>query len=172
MQKASPAPKFADSVGLLAVGGSLNLTYILEHVGSSMVGLTRPKRRWWGWLFAAAYLLGLITPPLAMASAVGQHDVVAHHTEQSNAPGGCHEHHRAGVDEPAHVYDVAEGVDIDKRSVGHGHSSCCSSLCFSAISPRSESVLQLAMPRFRCDSEPDLKIDEDAVAERYRPPIT
>lgn len=136
-----------------------------------MVGLTRPKRRWWGWLFAAAYLLGLITPPLAMASAVGQHDVVAHHTEQSNAPGGCHEHHRAGV-EPAHVYDVAEGVDIDKRSVGHGHSSCCSSLCFSAISPRSESVLQLAMPRFRCDSEPDLKIDEDAVAERYRPPIT
>jgi hypothetical protein len=105
-----------------------------------------------------------------MASAVRQHDVVAHHTQQSNAPGGCHEHHRAGV-EPAHVDDVAAGVDIDKRSVDRGHSSCCSSLCFSAISPQSESVFQLAMPRFRCDSEPDLKIDEDAVAERYRPPI-
>jgi hypothetical protein len=105
-----------------------------------------------------------------MPFGVGQHDGVAHHTEQSNARGGCHEHHRAAVD-PAHMQDVAVGVDIDKRSLGHAHSSCCSSLCISAITPQSESVLQLAMPRFRCDSEPDLKIDESPVAQRYRPPI-
>jgi len=105
-----------------------------------------------------------------MPFGVGPRDVVAHYTEQSNARGGCHEHHRAGV-EPAHLHDVAAGVDIDKRSVGHAHSSCCGSLCLSAISPQPESVLQLALPRFRCDSELDLKIDEGTVARRYRPPI-
>lgn len=133
-----------------------------------MCSLKRPKRRWWGWLFAVAYLVGSISPSLAMPFAVGQRDGVAHHTEQSNARRGCHEHHRAGV-APAHLRDVAAGVD--KSSVGRAHSSCCSSLCFSAVSPQPASIHQLATPRFRCDSEPDLKIDEGTLARRYRPPI-
>lgn len=135
-----------------------------------MGSLTRPKRRWWGWLFAVAYLLGSISPSLAMPFGLGQRDVVARHTERSNARGGCHEHRRAGV-QPTPLHDVATGVDIDKRSDGHAHSSCCGSLCFSAVSPQPASVLQPATPRFRCDSGPTLKIDEGTLARRYRPPI-
>lgn len=136
-----------------------------------MGNLTQPKRRWWGWLFAVAYLLGSMSPTLALPFAVGQRDVAAQHANQSRALGECHEHHRASAKPAQHLDDVAVGADVDKRSVGHAHSSCCGSLCFSAISPQPASVLQLAMPRFRCDSEPDLKIDEGTLARRYRPPI-
>ncbi|MBJ7402153.1 MAG: hypothetical protein JHD07_02150 [Bradyrhizobium sp.] len=108
---------------------------------------------------------------MALPFATGQHDVAAQHTNQSRALGGCHEHHRTSAEPAQHLDDVAAGADIDKRSVGQAHSGCCGSLCFSAVFPQPASILPLPMPRFRCESEPDLKIDEGTFARRYRPPI-
>lgn len=107
---------------------------------------------------------------MAVPFAVGQLNVVVQHTEPSDARGECPEHHRAGI-EPVRLHDVATGADIDKSCVGHARSSCCGSQCVSAISPQPVSVLQSATPRFRCEPEPTLKIDEGMLARRYRPPI-
>ncbi len=136
-----------------------------------MLSMTRPKRRQWAWLFAIAYLLGSMSPSLALPFAAGLRGVVAQHTEQSKALVGCHEHHHAGAEPAQHLLDVAVGADIDERSGGPRHSSCCGSLCFSAAPPQPTSILQLPMPRFRCESEPALKFDEGTRARRYRPPI-
>lgn len=106
---------------------------------------------------------------MAVPFAVGQLTVGVQHNEPSDARRECPEHHRAG--EPVRLHDVATGADIDKSSVGHPRSSCCGSQCASAVSPQPVWVLQFATPRFRCEPEPTLKIDDGTLARRYRPPI-
>lgn len=139
-----------------------------------MRGLRGPNRGWLGWLVAIAYLLGSMTPSLAAPISVSLADLSSLAAHGLHELTGGHQHSHAGIEFVAHTHVMAIS-DIDHDDQGqHGdhHANCCgSALCFSAVSPQAPSLLQFAVPRSRCESEPGLTRDETAFRRHYRPPI-
>ncbi|MBR1127902.1 hypothetical protein [Bradyrhizobium iriomotense] len=126
----------------------------------------KPRRRWWGWLVAIAYLLASMTPSLAVPIV----SVTAIPCEHQHA----HEHDQADAGSVAHSHDVAMtgACDDDQDEPRDRHASCCGSvLCFSAVSPQAPAIAEFVLPHSRCEAQPDVIDDEGAFRRHYRPPI-
>jgi len=137
----------------------------------------RPRRRWWGWLVAIAYLLASMTPSLAMVAPLGLADLSMqcdHDHEFAPAVGHQHVHDHAGAGSATHLHDVAIAGDCDddQHQPSGRHANCCGSvLCFSAVYPQALSIAQSVALRSRCEARPDVIRDEAAFRRHYRPPI-
>ncbi|WP_126257435.1 hypothetical protein [Bradyrhizobium sp. LVM 105] len=129
-----------------------------------MIGSTRPRRRWWGWLVAIAYLLASMTPSLAIPIS----PVTAIPCEQP-----AHAHDQIDAGSAVHSHDVAmEGECDDDHGHGDRHAACCGSvLCFSAVSPQAPGFAEFGSQHSRCEAQPDVIADEGAFRRHYRPPI-
>ncbi|MBB4367365.1 hypothetical protein GGD63_000134 [Bradyrhizobium sp. cir1] len=128
-----------------------------------MIGLIRPRRRWWGWLVAIAYLLASMTPSLAVSIV----PVTAIPCEHQPA-------HEADAGPAVHSHDVAMtgDCDDDRDEPRDRHATCCGSvLCFSAVSPQAPAIAEFVVPHSRCEAQPDVIGDEGAFRRHYRPPI-
>jgi hypothetical protein len=146
--------------------------YISDRItGEEMVGLGKPRRRWWGWLVAVAYLLASMTPSLAIPVPL---DVSSQCEHEAEGPVVAHEHDHADVGSAAHSHDVAMTGDCDDDQDQHRdrHAGCCGSvLCFSAVSPQAPLIADIVAPRSLCETQPDVIGDEGAFRRHYRPPI-
>lgn len=156
-----------------SVGRHCNQSYMFPvgTAGAGMIGLRKPRRRWWGWLVAIAYLLASMTPSLAISISL---DVVMQCDHPSDQPGDAHEHDHAGGS-AVHSHDVAMAGDCDDDDhdrPGERHATCCGSvLCFSAVWPQAPAVAEFVVPRSRCEAPPDVIGDEGTFRRHYRPPI-
>ncbi|MBR0839648.1 hypothetical protein JQ607_05520 [Bradyrhizobium liaoningense] len=156
-----------------SVGRHRNQSYMCR-VGTAraeMIGLRKPRRRWWGWLAAIAYLLASMTPSLAIQISLDASMQCEHEADQ---PGDVHEHDRASAGSTAHSHDLAMAGDCDddQDRPGDRHATCCGSvLCFSAVSPQAPAIAEFVVPRSRCEAQPDVIGDEGAFRRHYRPPI-
>ena len=152
-----------------------------------MSGFRKPTRRWWGWLVAITYLLGSLSPSLAVPLPANLAELGAqraHEAYHEHAQKHQHSHdHRHSQSEHQHVRGDAK-VAVDSHHectpvLGHGDHSpydqrgnCCGSiLCFSAVSPQAPSLLRFAPLQSRCESEPDSVRVVEALGPLYRPPI-
>jgi hypothetical protein len=155
-----------------SVGRACNQSYMfpVETAGAGMIGLRKPRRRWWGWLVAIAYLLASMTPSLAISISL---DVAMQCEHQGDHPRDAHEHEDA-AGSVAHSHDVAMAGDCDddQDRPGDRHAICCGSvLCFSAVWPQAPAIAEHVMPRSRCEAQPDVIGDEGTFRRHYRPPI-
>jgi hypothetical protein len=155
-----------------SVGRPCNQSYMfrIEAASAQMIGSRKPRRRWWGWLVAIAYLLASMTPSLAIPTALDAPIPCEHRADQ---PGHTHEHDES-AGSALHSHDVAMAGDCDDdqdRPVNR-HAACCGSvLCFSAVSPQAPAIAEFAMPHARCEAQPDVIGDSVAFRRHYRPPI-
>lgn len=139
-----------------------------------MNALRRPKRRGWGWLVAIAYLLGCLSPSLAIPLPVDLAELSVRCAHEAHEFTERHQYSHADAASAVHSDDVAisENGHADQDRHADRHATCCgSALCFSAVSPQAPSLLQFAAPRSICGSEPDWMGDEGAFGRLYRPPI-
>ncbi|WP_375859986.1 hypothetical protein [Bradyrhizobium tunisiense] len=131
-----------------------------------MIGLMKPRRRWWGWLVATAYLLASMTPSLAISIS----PATANPCEHQSTHG--HDHADAGSAPHSHDGAMAGDCDGDHDQSGDRHAACCGSvLCFTAVSPQAPAIAGFVAPHARCEARPDVICDEGAFRRHYRPPI-
>ncbi len=159
-------PRVSFSVGRLC---DQSYMFPIETAGAEMIGLRKPRRRWWGWLVAIAYLLASMTPSLAISV-----DASIQLEHQADQHANTHEHDHAGAGSVVHSHDVAMAGDCDDDDdrPGDRHAPCCGSvLCFSAVPPQAPAIAEFVVPRSRCEAQPDLIGDEGAFRRHYRPPI-
>ena len=153
-----------------SVGRPCNQSYMfrVEAVGAQMIGLRKPRRRWWGWLVAIAYLLASMTPSLAISTALDASIQCEHPADQP-----AHEHaHDEGATVHSHDVAMAGDCDDDQGRPGDRHATCCGSvLCFSAVSPQAPAIAEFVVPHARCEAQPDVIGDAGAFRRHYRPPI-
>ncbi|MBW7966448.1 hypothetical protein [Bradyrhizobium sp. BR 10261] len=136
-----------------------------------MIGLRKPRRRWWGWLVAIAYLFASMTPSLAISIPL---DSVMQDEYQVDQPADSYAHDDA-VGSSVHSHDVAMAGDCDddQDRPCDRHTTCCGSvLCFTAVSPHAPEIGEFVVPRSRCEAQPDVIGDEGTFRRHYRPPIT
>ncbi|UWU89585.1 hypothetical protein [Bradyrhizobium sp. CB1015] len=133
--------------------------------GAGMIGSIKPRRRWWGWLVAIAYLFASMTPSLAISIA----PLTSIPCEQP-----AHAHDQIDAGPAVHSHDVAKDGDCDndRDEPGDRHAACCGSvLCFSAVSPQAPGIAEFVSPHSRCEAQPDVIGEEGAFRRHYRPPI-
>lgn len=147
--------------------------FVIETMDAEMIGLRKPRRRWWGWLVAIAYLFASMTPSLAISMSPDT-GIPCEHPANLPAHAHDHEHDQANAGSAPHSRDVAMAGDRedDQDRTGDRHAACCGSvLCFSAVSPQAPAIAEFAVPRSRCEAQPDVIGDEGAFRRHYRPPI-
>jgi len=158
-----------------SVGRPCNQSYMcrVESADAEMIGLRKPRRRWWGWLVVIAYLLASMTPSLAISMSPDT-GIPCEHPANQSAHTHDHEHDQADAGSAPHSHDVAMAGDCedDQDQPGNRHATCCGSvLCFSAVSPQMPAIAEFVVPRSRCEAQPDVIGDESAFRRHYRPPI-
>lgn len=156
---------------LLAVTATGAICFPVVIAGAEMIGLRKPRRRWWGWLVAIAYLFASMTPSLAISIPL---DSMMQYEYQADQPADSHGHDDA-VGSAVHSHDVAMAGDCDddQDRPCDRHASCCGSvLCFTAVSPHAPGIGEFVVPRSRCEAQPDVIGDEGTFRRHYRPPIT
>jgi len=140
-----------------------------------MIGLRKPRRRWWGWLVAVAYLFASMTPSLAIPLSLDEPIRVEHEADRhAIAHGHGHEHSHGDAGVAVHSHDVAMAGDCDddQDSPCHRHAACCGSvLCFSAVYPQAPALVPFVAPRSRCEAQADVVGYEGEFRRHYRPPI-
>jgi len=163
---AIPVPRASFSIGR-----HCNQSYMFPvgTAGAGMIGLRKPRRRWWGWLVAIAYLLASMTPSLAISISLDAAMQCDHRADRSV---DAHEHDD-DPGSPVHSHAMAGDCDDDQDRPGDRHATCCGSvLCFSAVWPQAPVIAEHAVPRSRCEAQPGVIGDEGTFRRHYRPPIT
>lgn len=131
-----------------------------------MIGSIKPRRRWWGWLVAIAYLFASMTPSLAISIS----PVTAIPCERQHVHD--HDHVDAGSAPHSHDAGMTGDCEDDQDEPGDRHAVCCGSvLCFSAVSPQAPGIAEFVSPHSRCEAQPDAIGNEGAYRRHYRPPI-
>lgn len=166
---------------LFSVGRCCNRSYRFGTgvADEKMIGLRKPRRRWWGWLVAVAYLLASMTPSLAIPLSLDElirceheadrHAIVHEHDHEHDDE---HSHDDAGAAVHSHDVAMAGDCDDDQDQPGHRHAACCGSvLCLSAVYPQPPSLAPFVAPRPRCEAQADVVGDEGEFRRHYRPPI-
>lgn len=148
-----------------------------------MGGFRRPKQKLWRWLIAITYLLGSLSPSLAvplpgdlaeLLARVNDAHAAAEERHHGHRHGAGHHHDDGDSAVMAHAHaNGGSAAGHDGQSSPDLYANCCGSVvCLSAVSPQTPSLLGLTTAGYRCDLRSDTTIAGEGPGLRHRPPIT